>query len=148
MYSEMALFLHAFTGCDTTSGFFKKGKVTSWNALYSAPSIAQIANVFKSPHSTRVDIVAAGEMAMKILYGVDSNTSLSALRYRRFCEMGGKRKVDLRGLPPTEAATEQHSYRVYAQIQLWLNHRVEPTEWGWMESKCGLENAHTRTGIE
>ena len=84
---------------------------------------------------------------MKILYGVVEDTSLSDLRYQKFCEMGGKKKVDLRALPPTEDATEQHSYRVYAQIQLWLQHAIEPTEWDWMKTECGLEAIRTTNAI-
>ena len=37
----------------------------------------------------------------------------------------------LASLPPTSAAAEQHSYRVYLQVQEWLGNCLDPTKWGW-----------------
>lgn len=107
-YRNVALFPHAFAGCDTTSSFFGHGKVTSWNALYKSSAIADIVTVFNNPFSSTENIAAAGESSIKILYGTDDNISLPALRYKKFSELGGRRKVDLRLLPPTNGAAEQH----------------------------------------
>jgi len=34
-------------------------------------------------------------------------------------------------LPPAEAATKYHSFRVYHQVQTWKNVELDPTDWGW-----------------
>ena len=35
-------------------------------------------------------------------------------------------------LPPTSGAAEQHSYRVYHQLQVWDENDIDPISWGWM----------------
>ena len=37
--------------------------------------------------------------------------------------------------PPSSAAAEQHSYRVFHQIQNWDEHDLNPTNWGWKVKK-------------
>ena len=34
-------------------------------------------------------------------------------------------------LPPTSSAAQQHSYRVFLQIQEWNEHNLDPVLWGW-----------------
>ena len=34
-------------------------------------------------------------------------------------------------LPPTSSAAQQHSYRVFHQIQEWKEHNLDPALWGW-----------------
>jgi len=73
---------------------------------------------------------------MKIMYGAkDMSTSLSILRYVVF---RGKKKLDMKSLPPTEEATRQHSYRVYAQIQMWLGRSPNISDWGWRKEEFGF----------
>ena len=44
---------HCFTGCDTTSGFFGKGKKSAWDAWKSYPKVTQaFLYVATHPHTT------------------------------------------------------------------------------------------------
>ncbi|KAJ8686101.1 hypothetical protein QAD02_021895 [Eretmocerus hayati] len=42
-------------------------------------------------------------------------------------------------LPPPEGALEQHSYRVYHQLQAWRGGINKALDWGWSESHYGLK---------
>ena len=43
--------------------------------------------------------------------------------------------IDCSSLPPTSAAAENHSYRVFHQIQTWLDNDIKATNWGRKLSK-------------
>ncbi|GBL72519.1 hypothetical protein AVEN_192705-1, partial [Araneus ventricosus] len=46
-----------------------------------------------------------------------------------------KVKSDLSSLRPTKGAAEQHSFRVYLQIQQWLINQLPPDQWGWAQRR-------------
>ena len=54
---EFLTFLHAFTGCDTTSATFGFGKVSIMQALEKKKFIRDAARVFLNPGSTQEQIV-------------------------------------------------------------------------------------------
>ena len=80
---------------------------------------------------------------MICLYGGQSEEGLDALRYRRFREKVVTRtsSVQVHTLPPTAAAAENHSARVYYQTQLWMakGTNLNAEEWGWVTSEDRLE---------
>jgi hypothetical protein len=39
--------------------------------------------------------------------------------------------VQLACLPPISASAQQHLFRVYYQVQVWLGNKLDPEEWGW-----------------
>lgn len=41
-------------------------------------------------------------------------------------------------LPPTKAASRQHFYRVYYQVQEWIGNKLNPLEWGWISKNNTL----------
>ena len=46
-----------------------------------------------------------------------------------------KDEIKIESLPPSENATQQHSYRVYLQVMDWKFLKeayVDPLEWGWV----------------
>ena len=49
----------------------------------------------------------------------------------------------LASLPPTSAAAEQHSYRVYLQVQELLGNCLDPTNWGWSMTENSLRPVPT-----
>ena len=86
-------------------------------------SFYDTADTFLNPESSKQDIIAQGEKAMLWIYG-ESDTeinSLDALRYRKFQTKTATSvaAVQLKSLPPTSAATANHSLRVYYQVQEW-----------------------------
>ena len=60
---------------------------------------------------------------------------LNNLRYLSFLKSSTKVKADLPSLPPTRGSAEQHSLRVYLQVQQWLGNNLPPDQWGWTQGE-------------
>lgn len=134
------LFLHAFTGCDTTSAAFRKGKVRFVKLYQKSAHIQNYAEVFTNPTSSQSDIEEAGSMCFLKWYGAPANeTSLNSFRYHSFVKSVTNMKPDISALPPTEGAAKQHSFRVYLQVQAWLGNKLPPTLWGWKVKQLSNE---------
>ena len=79
--SESLLFMHAFSGCDTTSKPHGIGKVTV-TKKYAAlsKSVTVFRSPSSSPFSSKQDIEQAGEEAMLEIYWYTTSLSLSTAR--------------------------------------------------------------------
>ena len=112
------LFLHAITGCDTTSRLYGVGKATALKKFENALHFKEQANVF-SCHSAVSDVVTAGEKALVSLFGGKPGLGLNALRYQRYFEKLASKTshIEPQNLPPTAAAARFHSLRVYLQVK-------------------------------
>ena len=131
------LFLHAYTGCDTTSRIFGVGKKSSvfHKLVKGDATLKYCANSFPLPKQTAASIVIKGCQAMAVIFGDTRTDSLSSLRYNVL----GKKVVSSQSfviperLPPTESATNFHCLRVYYQIMVWLGQEsdIDTCEWGW-----------------
>lgn len=132
---DIILFLHAVTGCDTTSTFFRKSKLKALQILDKKSELKQNVTLFNKPDVTPEEISAAGEKFILSLYGSTKNQTLDEYRYYYYNRITSKQnissKFDLAVLPPTSAAATQHSYRTYLQVQQWRGNQLRPTEWGW-----------------
>ena len=97
--------------------------------------LQQISDTFLRPLAEENDIVCAGEKAMCKLYGGLEEEDLNTLRAKRFKEKTATNTtyVQSKSLPPTAAAANQHSLRVFLQVQSWNNptSSMDPTQWGW-----------------
>ena len=132
---QYILFIHAFTGCDTTSAIYNKGKSKALNLARTNRDLYLHMNMFVQDSSSHDDIAHAGEMFFLALYDAQKFSTLN--KYRPIAYKRGVAKTSLSGrfqlasIPPTSAAARQHCYRVYLQIQEWMGHNMPPTEWGW-----------------
>lgn len=100
------VFLHAFSGCDTTSALFNQGKIKCTNVLRKNRDLNELVQVFKNQNDDPEIIVEAGECFLLALYdysGVKS-ISLNNYRYTSFTKSAYKNKFNIASLPPTEAA--------------------------------------------
>jgi len=132
---QYILFIHAFTGCDTTSSFFNHGKNKIIKILNNDARIFNLLHVFYSEASSKNDIAINGIKIIQRLYSNEETTTLSNLRYNMFRSLSFKNKNNLQLLPPTEGAAKQHCFRCYLQIQAWLSRSINPTELGWKITK-------------
>lgn len=69
--------------------------------------------------------------AEKDLLSKKDNFTLNDLRYLHFSKAKVKSNFAFESLPPTEGAAQQHAFRVYYQLQLWLGNSLNPKQWGW-----------------
>lgn len=127
--SSDLLFIHAMTGCDTTSRPYGIGKVSS---LKKSDSLHSAAQIFMEQNKSVDEIDEAGSSALMILYGI-KDESIDVARVARFNQkvVTASSYIPPERLPPTEDATRYHSRRVYHQVQTWLGNVMAPTEWGW-----------------
>ncbi|KAK4874989.1 hypothetical protein RN001_011411 [Aquatica leii] len=134
---EAVLFAHAVSGCDKTSALYNKGKKSSYNLLQKSKSLREkVCRIFNKPNQRKNEVVAVGEEFVRALYPDGQEFSnINQLRHHLYNRMMVKQSaaslMDLSNLPPTKAATKQHSLRVYVQVQEWLGNSYPPTEWGW-----------------
>ena len=133
---DQFLFLHALTGCDTTSRVFGIGKGTVLKNLASYNRFQDQSAVFMKEDATHEEVAKAGEKALISIYKGKNTDTLDNLRYQKFITKSAKSKniVQVRTLPPTSAAAKYHFYRVYHQIQAWIGNNIDPLQWGWTQS--------------
>lgn len=75
------LFLHAFSGCDTTSAIYSKGKANLISTFKKTDALRRVSEVISSPWSTQEEVGDASVMAVKILYGGKEEDTIQRLRY-------------------------------------------------------------------
>lgn len=132
------LFCHAFSGCDTTSAIYKKGKLSVFRVLEKSINLQGKVALFLDPNATKDALIAIGEEFLLILYGAAKSVkTLNELRFFKFYNNTARQTLnknfELASLPPTSDAAAQHSLRVYHQVQEWLGNTLSlsPTSWGW-----------------
>lgn len=133
-------FIHAFSGCDTTSAFFRVGKTTFTKfVLKNIHILHKYIEVFLKDNAGDKEIGTASECIVALLYGANPNdTSLSKCRYTAFVKQSKNTRFQLSLLPPTAETAKLHGMRVYLQMQQWHGINLNPLQCGWISTKNGL----------
>ena len=141
--AQHILFLHAFSGCDTTSSVFNLGKVKFLNTLQKNLDLTASLTIFNEQNVKKQVLASAGERFLIALFGGGQDVkSLDILRFNCFSKSVNKNKFNLAALPPTSTAAEQHIYRTYLQVQVWHQYDIEATEWGWKKTALSKKFVH------
>ena len=110
---DSLLFLHAVTGCNTTSALYNQGKKKAYKLLKKHTGLAKDVSIFNMPQAAKKDLNSAGEKFLLHWYGASDFTLLDAFRYYAFtCAIAKKSAKDsfnLTTLPPTSAAANSTS---------------------------------------
>ena len=130
-------FFYAFTGCDTVSSFYGKGKCKAWDAWFNSEKkdvfttvFAQLGNKPNEITTNQIDVI---EEYVKTLY-TTPRSSLGEIRLEKFLKSSDN---DLRKLPPSKDALIQHIKRSCYQAGFLWRESVEdldipdPILWGW-----------------
>lgn len=130
------LFIHSFSGCDTTSRIFGTGKKTLFQKFVKEDKgLETCAHAFTQPGQQSDTIETHGNRAMVSICGGKSSDSLASLRHTILKKkvVSSATFVSPQRLPPTASATKFHSLRSYYQIMTWLGveSTMESTDWGW-----------------
>ena len=117
---ENILFMHAMTGCDTTSCFHNKGK----NSIFKSfeikskknPELTAAVQVFSQPNQSHEIILKSGHICLLNIYNASQKVKdINESRYISFTKaVVKKRAVNLATLPPTADAAKYHFFRVYS----------------------------------
>jgi hypothetical protein len=136
---SMALPLfHSFTGCDTTSAFFGKGKKSAWEAWKCYPDVTSAFTFLALNPYHEVDAddqhFQQLERLTVVLYDKASDLEhVDEARKELYCQK--ERTMDT--IPPTQDALLQHSKRSIYQAGIWSTsdqseqHAPTPEGWGW-----------------
>jgi len=129
---------HSFTGCDTTSSFFRKGKKMALEVWNSFP---EITSVFSKVTLQPFEDFNADSLNFRmlerytiLLYNKSSTLeSVDEARMELFC----RENRLMENIPPTSDALLQHARRATYQASVWASsHNVQqnrptPESWGW-----------------
>ena len=120
--------LHAFTGCDSTSSFMKKGKLRPIKIMKSDQRFMEaFQRLGTAAEITNGDIEIFEMFVIKLYGGKKRDTDLDSFRYSRFmvkftpsdalisCDVG----IDLALLPPCKMSLHMHAKRANYQARLW-----------------------------
>ena len=112
---DMIIGFHAFTGCDSVSSFYGKGKRKTWKVLSSHPN-------GRDAFKTLGDAVHPTEELCQMLieyvcalYGHERMKCVNEVRYSMFC-LGS---FSDESLPPTQDCLKKHIERAAYQAFIW-----------------------------
>lgn len=134
--STQLLFIHAFTGCDSTSRIYGIGKKSLFQKLIKPDSLIRTcAANFTTVDQDVSTIIDSGSQVLVSLFGGKAGTSLANLRNTLLAKKVSSAKsfVKPEKLPPTVSAAKFHSQRAFYQIMVWMGQagNMDPTDWGW-----------------
>ena len=121
------IFTVLYTGCDTTSGFFRKGKKTAWEAWKSYPDVTTaFAAIALNPFfdfNNQSETFGFLERVTVVLYSKGSTLEhVDELRKELFCH---DNKL-MENLPPTTDALFHHAKRAAYQASIWTtSHKIQ-----------------------
>ncbi|XP_068212466.1 uncharacterized protein [Palaemon carinicauda] len=146
--SRAMLGYNAFTGCDFTSAFYRKGKVKPLE-IVEKDATGRFLNLFINmcEKDGRVDIEVASEFVCK-MYGQTKETDVDEARHSKLMQMTGKvdknnplfinKRIDCALLPPSRPALEKQLQRAHFVTVVWSHtdqaspdQGLSPTDYGW-----------------
>ena len=74
------LFLHAWTGCDTTSSIYGQGKTSLIKKIMSSKELQRHAEIISDPWAEENEVVQAGEIFFITMYGGKFTDTLNTFR--------------------------------------------------------------------
>ena len=114
---ELILFIHAFSGCDTTSCLHEKGKSSMVKLIEKSAIAQEKAGVFCKMNASHEEIGKAGQTILVLLYGGDEKDTLATFRHRLYMKMAASAsKINPAKLPPTDRAAYFQSLCVFLQV--------------------------------
>ncbi|KAG0721985.1 hypothetical protein GWK47_045320 [Chionoecetes opilio] len=111
---------HSFTGCDTTSSFFGKGKKSVWEAWGAYTEVTDAFNfIVEHPHAQITVDCQEFQMLERFTVVIYDKTSplvsVNEARKELFCQ----KNRTMENIPPTQQALLQHTKRAVYQAGIW-----------------------------
>ena len=148
--TEALIGLHALTGCDFTSCFYRKGKVKPFQWMESDAAHVM---ALRSLTAEEVDAQAVPSIVC-VLYGFKTS-DINEARYKAFMRMGGGdeneplariMKINCASLPPCAKTLGNHMKRAHYVARIWKRADqtdptggASPTDYGWKLSQNCFE---------
>ena len=140
-------FFTAFTGCDTVSSFFGRGKSTCFAAWRSQPEriTREIILALKGDFIPLTVLSPAFECAEILAISFYDKKSDDVHVNAARVTMSSQKKFDFEVLPPTQPTLLEHFNRAFYQSRVWLQSLLSiqtlpsPSDFGWMKVKNSWE---------
>ena len=141
MVTSHLLFLHTWSGCDTTSATFGQGKGSLMRRLKQSEEVQGISQLMIDRGASAEQIGEAGVRLIVIVNGGKKADSLNILHCAKYMEIvASTKKIDPHKLPPTARAAYYHSLRVHLQAILWkeleVNSSTQHYGGGSLSAQC------------
>ena len=129
--------LHAYTGCDSTSSFVRKGKVVPLRLLQQHPQYIPAFTSFGTSSTMRKQHIEDIEaFTCKMYEGKSGIRDIDKLRYVTFLTryspgkklLTNDRGIDLSLLPPCRSSLMMHIARVNYQCLIWKQAHIQNPE--------------------
>ena len=131
---EHLLFVHAWSGCDTTSSTYGKGKSPFVNLLKKSDELQSASETMQRHCSTQQEVGIAAIKPFRVVYGGKGDDSLTKMRYHKHLDMICRGVLEPEKMPPTERSAYYHELRVHLQVTEWKvfdgKINLKPEEWG------------------
>ena len=131
--------LHVFTGCDTTSAFYGKGKKRAFNLVYQNQAYIEAFCELGKRFVISSELLCVLEQFVAELYGWPETSNVNEVRYKAFCAPS----VSNQSLPPTHDALMLHTTRANYQAAIHRRAMVQfiqspdPVHHGWLKADDG-----------
>lgn len=125
---EHILFIHAMSGCDTTSFLYNKSKKCFLKSLQENEDLCRDLNVFQELNADIAVLIKSGLKVLLNLYRCPKKIhNINQLRHTLYIRMTSRQSLNselcLASLPPTEESAKQHILRTYFQV-IFLKYKV------------------------
>ena len=90
---DSLLFVHAATGCDTTSAVYGKGKRLPFRKLQAQPALCTAVQVSNDPQASKNAVAAAGKAFLWVVYGGKIDDNLDVKRHQLYLRTIARHKV-------------------------------------------------------
>ncbi|GBN38609.1 hypothetical protein AVEN_39521-1 [Araneus ventricosus] len=124
------LFLHAFSGCDTTTSFCRQGRKKFLKLILRNEALLQITQFCMSKEAQMDSTVDAERRLMVALYRGKVYDALNGLGFQLFSKSLMKGNLILASLHPRLEAVRQNCLRTYLQALMWLDQVLNSLNWG------------------
>ena len=125
--------IHTFTGCDSTSAFYGKGKNKAFVIASENKEYIQVFTELGSDYVLNVSTTQRLEKFVCHLYGYPSSTQVNDVRYKVFCHASSS--LPEKSMPPSQDALQNHCKRANYQAAIMRNSLMNimnaPVGQGW-----------------
>ena len=118
-------FLHACSGCGTTSATYGHGKKSILHKVSTSKDVQANSRQFHLEGCKQEQIGEEGIQLFKLMYSCTKDIFLNSLRYTKYMDLIVSQNIKVlpEKLPPTERAAYFHSIRVYLQVRKYSGHK-------------------------
>ena len=125
------LLFHSFTGCDTTSFFSARGKMSAWTVWGLFDDVTKVFCALPmNPENIHTEMPVLERFVVLLYHKTNSKLEVNESLFELFSAMN--RQID--NIPPTAASLVEHTKRAVLQANIW--HQIDGKETNELDDSC------------